>query len=73
MSEGRYEYSVVDVCEGLHGDATGTGDSMSDTTRGLLTDWLRWRIAGGWTEPTVAYDAAVRCLARAALAERAHE
>ncbi len=68
----RFEHGVVEVCERIHGDATGTGDEMAPERLRALVDWLEWRVGDGWApseEPgDPAYDAAVRGLGVAAVA-----
>jgi len=69
----RYMYALLDVCQLLHGDTSGSGDGLSDERARELEQWLAWRISDGW-EPSTArrapFDDAVRALAAAALQER---
>lgn len=65
--ESRYDHRIVDVCEQLHGLIRGTHDDPCADRDGLAA-WLAWRLRE-WREPTSAYDASVRSLARATLAE----
>ncbi len=63
----RYKHSILDVCETLHGDATGTSDPIPDEKRTELVKWLQWRIET-WTLPISEYDDCVHKLVCAALA-----
>lgn len=72
----KYQYSVIDVCDALHGAITGSGDGMSDKEFRQLVEWLEWRITKGWEDRAYKnavvrarydYDSAVKHMARAVL------
>lgn len=67
----RYSFSIIGVCELIHGAYTGTGDPVSDEMLTQLRDWLRLRLAD-WREELPKcreYDHAVLELAYAAVGE----
>lgn len=63
----RFDRSIVDVAQDLHGADLGSGDPMPAGRRTRMLAWLRERITTGWREPTTEYDNAVRTLALCAI------
>ena len=68
-AEDRHRYAVLNVCDTLHEDTVGPWSCNGDD-RARVISWLRWRITGGWTQPTSEYEHAVMRLALEALEEQ---
>jgi hypothetical protein len=68
----RHEFSVLDVCQQIKGDACGSHEPASRDDIRRKVEWLRWRIFDAWDPPSLArfdeYDNAVRDIAILALA-----
>lgn len=69
----RYDYSVLQVCQMLHGHYCGTGEALMTDELDLLKRWLAWRVSDGWLDgfKTHDYDDAVRAIAVVTLREAA--
>ena len=68
----REIFSLLGCCEDLHASYTGTSDPLPEGVAETLRAFIRDRLVG-WhpsQEWTAAYDAAVRALCEATLAER---
>ncbi len=67
----KYEYSVIGVCEQIHGFIKGTGDCPGFSFKELrkLIRWLDWRINQAWdkSKSDDEYDFAVLQLAHITL------
>lgn len=66
----HYSFSVLDVCQELHGDCCGSGHPISEDRRLILMEWLENRLTFWGSCPgNPPYDHAVRALVQAALEE----
>ena len=62
-------FSVIPTAELLHGEATGSYSSCVPWEKiDEYATWLEERIGKGWREPSDAYDAGVRWIAKEAIA-----
>jgi len=67
--EDKYEHGILDVCERVHGQLSGTFEDACTADHVALVAWLDRRVNEGWSEPTTPYEAVVRALGRATVAE----
>ena len=67
----QYKYSVLDVCQDIHGDYCGSGDGIQTDLLKSYVEWLERRLVydEGWDKHRCSYDACVYALATQALAE----
>lgn len=64
----RFEHSVLEVAERLHGAHCGSGDPyFGSGAHERMVEWLEWRVNEGWEQYSYSqfseYERAVRVLA----------
>jgi hypothetical protein len=71
IREDHYRWGILDVCEQLHGEFTGSHDGWMTEDLAARIEWLRYRLEN-WTPShlhTATFDDAVRALCTIALYE----
>lgn len=62
----KYQYSIITVCEAVHGAFTGRGDPLPEEILIEYYAWLNWRLGDGWDKGLdskwLSYDLGVRDL-----------